>query len=56
MIRITTGSSGGPGDPPGRRVRRPVGRWLVLAIGLPILIVAGVGFGVYQTLFRVPEY
>jgi len=56
VIRITTGGSGGAGDPPGRRVRRRVGLWLLIALGLPILIAAGVGFGVYQTLFRVPEF
>jgi outer membrane protein assembly factor BamB len=55
VIHLTPGGSGGPGDPPVRRGRRLVGLGLLIAIGLPILIVAGVGFGVYQTLFRVPE-
>jgi outer membrane protein assembly factor BamB len=57
VIRISTGGSGSPGDPPGRRRRRLLGLGLViaLAIGLPILMVGGVGLGLYRTLFRVPE-
>ncbi len=59
VIRITTGGSGGPGGPPARRRRRLRGLGLVMAIvvaiGLPILMVGGVGLGLYRTLFGVPE-
>ena len=54
MIRIGSGGAG-PGDPPGRRSRRLLGLGLLIGIGLPILIVAGVGFGLYQAFFKVPE-
>ena len=56
MLRIAAGGPGAPGDLPGRRGRRLLGLGFVIAIGLPILMAAGVGLGVYQTLFRVPEF
>ena len=40
----------------GRSRRGRIGLWLLMAVGLPLLIVAGVGFGVYQAFFRVPEF
>jgi hypothetical protein len=53
VIRITTAGPG-LGDPPGRRRRLA---WLgLVALGVLLLIVAGVGFAVYQIFFRVPEF
>jgi outer membrane protein assembly factor BamB len=55
VIRIGTGSAG-PGGPPGPRSRRLLGLGLLIGIGLPILIAAGVGIGLYQAFFKVPEF
>ena len=55
VIRIPTGGSGSPGDPPVLRRRRLLGLGLAVAIGLPILMLGGVGLGLHRTLFRVPE-
>ena len=54
VIRISVGGAGDPGGPSGGRGR--IGLWLLMAVGLPLLITAGVGFGVYQAFFRVPEF
>ena len=51
-IRITVGGAGDPGGPG----RRRIGLWLLMALALPILITAGVGYGVYHAFFRVPEF
>jgi outer membrane protein assembly factor BamB len=48
-------SAAEPGDPRGRRSRRLIGLGLLIGIGLPILILAGVGVGLYQTFFKSPE-
>ena len=59
VIRISTGGSASPGDPSPRLRRRFLGLGIVaaiaVAIGLPILLAGGVGFGLYRTLFQVPE-
>ncbi len=54
VIRVRVGGAE-PGGPPGRWSRRLIGWGLVIGIGLPILIAAGVGVGLYQTFFKVPE-
>jgi hypothetical protein len=51
-IRITVGGAGEPGG----SGRRRIGLWLLTALALPILIVAGVGYGVYHAFFQVPEF
>jgi hypothetical protein len=51
-IRIIVGGAGDPGG----SGRRRIGLWLLTALALPILIVAGVGYGVYHAFFRVPEF
>jgi outer membrane protein assembly factor BamB len=59
VIRVTpTGgpSMPGPGGIPGRRRRRLWGLGLVVGIGLPVPVLAGVGTGLYHAFFRVPEF
>ncbi len=53
--RLGPGAAG-PGGPPGRRSRRLVALGLVVGIGLPILIAAGLGAGLYKAFFKVPEF
>jgi outer membrane protein assembly factor BamB len=53
VIRIRVG--GPDGGEPGVRLRRGPLLAILLGLGLPILIVAGVGVGVYQAFFRAPE-
>ena len=54
VIRVSVGG-GGPGDP-GRKIRRLVLLGIVIAVGLPLLVAFGVGRGLYQAFFRVPEF
>jgi outer membrane protein assembly factor BamB len=52
VVRIIVGGAGNPGGPG----RRRIGLWILTALALPILITAGVGYGVYHAFFRVPEF
>ena len=54
-IRLRVGGPGDPG-PDGGRWRRRGLLALLLGLGLPLVILAGVGVGVYQMFFRVPEF